>query len=266
MLSCKMCSLNFESNRALNAHNMTTHMRGFMINTDAGLNIMFSRVGRGMFSCPTCYKICHDFEEISSHLFCEAKNEYEEEFKFTDECNFQKTRKSKTELSKSNGNMAVIGINSESGDNEEKYGFIFTSPTNCKNLSDALNEDSQEYIFSSLNSEYEIFKTKNLPDINAQQSEYHGDVKNIALLHANTLSTIPRSSNPVDSGPVSPYSIVSSKSKITRPRKNRRQLLIEEHLDSPNRRAMMDIVSKYFVGPSTINFVRVRVRETNCKP
>ena len=72
---CKKCDLIFDSLEELNKHNLTIHMRGFMINMDTGANIMFSRIDHGKFVCPTCFRICNSFEEIPLHLFCELKYE-----------------------------------------------------------------------------------------------------------------------------------------------------------------------------------------------
>lgn len=44
-----------------------------MINTDVGSNVMFSRIGCGIFMCPTCFAVCKSFDEILLHLFCEMQ-------------------------------------------------------------------------------------------------------------------------------------------------------------------------------------------------
>ena len=69
---CKKCNLSFCSFDEFNEHNLKIHMRGFMINTDSGANIMFSRIDFGKFMCPSCFTPCSNFEEITLHLFCEV--------------------------------------------------------------------------------------------------------------------------------------------------------------------------------------------------
>ena len=74
-VNCNKCNLTFDSLEKLNQHNLLIHMRGFMINTDTGANVMFSLIDHGKFMCPTCFRVCSSFEEIPLHLFCELRDE-----------------------------------------------------------------------------------------------------------------------------------------------------------------------------------------------
>lgn len=129
MFTCKKCNLNFESAKSLNLHNVTKHMRGFMINTDTGSNVMFSRIGRGKFSCPTCFNVCHNFDEISEHLFCEVETEEHEIYNKTDKVGVGaeiNNKKRKYEF-KSTKSESELSDNIQDSENVGKYEFIFTN-------------------------------------------------------------------------------------------------------------------------------------------
>lgn len=97
---------------------------------------MFSRIGRGKFSCPTCFTVCHSFDEISTHLFCELESDNFEEFNNIVECTKKKVRK----------NEFNRGVDYEV--DEVKYGFIFTnsSPENAICAENIFNELNYNYV------------------------------------------------------------------------------------------------------------------------
>lgn len=165
MFACKKCNL--ESTNSLNTHYFTEHIRGFMIITDNGSNIMFARIGRGKFSCPTCFKVCHAFDEITEHLFCESETEEHENLEITEVINERKTRK---EFNNQNNRLSDFYCN------EEKYEFICTNPSKllCENPSTEVTlVNSFSYSSASLDSFTDKFGSVTLINEQISKSPYH---------------------------------------------------------------------------------------------
>ena len=129
-ITCKKCLVSFSSLEELNQHNLALHMRGFMINTDSGSTIMFSRIAHGKFVCPSCFAVCKSFDEMSLHLFCELEGKMD----------------SQTEIINNTESGKYLNINESTGsynthnekDSDNHYNFILTPKlidrNSCSNL------------------------------------------------------------------------------------------------------------------------------------
>lgn len=105
---CKKCSLSFSNESDHNQHIVSYHLRGLMINTNDGANIMFSRFETGKFKCPTCFETCLNMNQVLRHLFCEVKVEtISSAAKLVDDKSFNNSKKSRNQYT--NSNLAMIG-------------------------------------------------------------------------------------------------------------------------------------------------------------
>ena len=116
---CAQCSIRFNHQKEYLKHVHMKHLKSLIINTDIGCTVAFSRVGPGIFTCPTCYSVCKDFNDVLSHLLCE------ETLENTILHNSEDYEISKCSILKSNA--AVIEFNKDKDSDQNYFDFLLTS-------------------------------------------------------------------------------------------------------------------------------------------